>query len=373
MPPLTCEICSRTFRTENGLDWHREHIHRISQATPKLQPNDHQPPNQRNLPQAKIVSFINLKGGVGKSTLALAIGEALAFLEPRDRILLVDIDLQSNLSYATTSQQRKAQLEQSGYTVYHMFAAALQGKAWDIRSATNKNCSNIIGNTHLHNLVCSYALGQLDEDMLTMLENGTQMNVSFREVLKGHLDLVRDEYDYIFIDCPPSLSPVTSNAILASDYYVVPIIPEELSLQGIDLIQNRIGALRGIYPQCQVDFLGAILNRVDIRRRRDHLRLAEDIVASSPARYQPFDHWLGDWKPLYTISDFGYFLNEGYPSGWPTWGDKYGKQNGRKIRVSNPSDDSGGQHAIWPASEAKTFYLTQRIINLMNEFIGRFP
>ena len=47
---------------------------------------------------AKVFSFINLKGGVGKSTLALAIGEALAFLEPRDRVLLVDLDLQSNLS-----------------------------------------------------------------------------------------------------------------------------------------------------------------------------------------------------------------------------------------------------------------------------------
>lgn len=189
---------------------------------------------------AKIVSFINLKGGVGKSTLALAIGEALAFLRRQERVslpggqskqvvrgpervLLVDIDLQSNLSYATTSAQRMVQLEQSGYTVYHMFASALRGKAWDIKSAINKDCSNIIGNSRLHNLVCSYALGELDQDMLAMLDRGDKLNISFREILKGHLEQIREDYDYIFIDCPPSLSPLTSNAIVASDYFAVPI------------------------------------------------------------------------------------------------------------------------------------------------------
>ena len=339
---------------------------------------------------AKVVSFINLKGGVGKSTLALAIGEALAFIRRREqislpqgqvrevlrgpeRVLLVDIDLQSNLSYATTSVQRMEQLELSGYTVYHMFASALQGKAWDIRSAINKQCSNIIGNTHLHNLVCSYALGELDQDMLAMLERGDKLNVSFREVLKGHLDQVRDDYDYIFIDCPPSLSPLTSNAIVASDYFVVPIIPEELSLQGIDLIQNRIGQLKSTYPHIKAEFLGSIMNKIDIRRRRDHLRLAEDIVTTDSSRFQPFNYWLGDWRPLYTDSDFGYFQNEGWTSGWPTWDHKYGEPNGRKIRVSNPNDDLGGQHVIWPRGDAKTFYLSQRIVNLMFEFVGRFP
>ena len=125
---------------------------------------------------ATVVSFINLKGGVGKSMLALVIGETLAFLRRRhrvslpggqvqealrgpERVLLVDIDLQSNLSYATTSRQRMADLEYSGHIVYDMFAAALQGKPWDVRAAINKNCSNIAGNTHLHNLVCTPALG----------------------------------------------------------------------------------------------------------------------------------------------------------------------------------------------------------------------
>jgi chromosome partitioning protein len=253
-----------------------------------------------------------------------------------------------------------------------MFASALQGQAWDINAAINTNCSNIVGNTHLHNLVSSYGLGELEGDMLTMLENGTRLNVSFREILKGHLDQVRDEYDYIFIDCPPSLSPITSNAIVASDYYVVPIIPEALSLQGILLIQNRIGELKQAYPYIKAEFLGSIINRIDIRRRRDHLRLAEDIATSSASRFQPFKYWLGDWTPLYTVSDYDYFLNAGRTSGWPTWDEKYGKPDGRnKKRASNPYDDTRGQHVIWPQGEAKTFYLTDRITKLTNEFMEK--
>lgn len=316
---------------------------------------------------AKIVSFINLKGGVGKSTLALAIGEALAFLEPRDRVLLVDIDLQSNLSYATTPIQIMNQMEQSKRTLYDMFAAAIAGRPWDVRVAINQQCSNIVGNTHLHNLVSTPQLGQLDEDMLRMLEQGMRMNVSFREILKSHLDQLRGEYDYIFIDCPPSLSPLTSNAIVASDYFVVPIVPEELSLQGIVLIQSRIAALQTQYPYVQIDFLGSILNRVDIRRRLDHLRLADDVATSSASTFQPFQYWLGDWKPLYILSDYDYYRIEGWTNGWPSWERKYGWF----MRRTNPNDDVGGRHAIWPRGEAKTFYLKDRIIRLMNEFVGR--
>jgi chromosome partitioning protein len=320
---------------------------------------------------AQVVSFINLKGGVGKSTLALLLGEALAFLEPRDRVLLVDIDLQSNLSNATTLSPRLDQLESSGRTVYHMFASALKGKAWDIRTAINKSCSNIVGNTHLHNLVCRPVLGELEGDMLAMLERVDKLSVSFREILKGHLDQIRDEYDYIFIDCPPSLSPVTANAIVASDYFLVPIIPEELSLQGIELIQTRIAALRKDYPYVQADFLGSIMNRVDIRRRRDHLRLAQDIVTNSSSRFLPFTYWLGDWQPLYTITEFTSFYDEDWDDGWPSWDYKYGRSYGRKVRRANPYDGNMGQHAIWPRDEAKTFYLTDRIRKLTNEFLRR--
>lgn len=66
---------------------------------------------------AKVVSFINLKGGVGKSTLALTIGEFLAFQYPHRKVLLIDLDAQSNLSYALVSRNTLARLRTEQKTV----------------------------------------------------------------------------------------------------------------------------------------------------------------------------------------------------------------------------------------------------------------
>ncbi|MEW6275265.1 MAG: ParA family protein [Bacillota bacterium] len=81
---------------------------------------------------------------------------------------------------------------------------------------------------------------------------------------------MRKDYlnNYVIIDCPPNLSILTVNAILASDYYVVPVIPEELSTFGLRLIQRRIGELKELYPDdVKIEFAGAVLNRVDMERR----------------------------------------------------------------------------------------------------------
>ena len=80
---------------------------------------------------AKVVSFINLKGGVGKTTLALAIGEFLAFadhslLYPKSRVLLIDIDAQSNLSFALFPEQRLEEIWTLEQSVYHMFKCSKQ-------------------------------------------------------------------------------------------------------------------------------------------------------------------------------------------------------------------------------------------------------
>ena len=262
---------------------------------------------------AKIVSFINLKGGVGKSTLALVIGEALAFLEPRHRVLLIDIDVQSNLSYATTCQRRLDELESSGRTVYHMFADALQGKAWDIRAAINKTCSNIVGNTHLHNLVCRPVLGELEEDMLAMLERGDKLGVSFREILTRHIDKIRDDYDYIFIDTPPSLGILTLNGLTAAGYVLIPISCEYMALRGLRMLLDTLESVREVTnPNLQI--LGVLATRYDGRTinsreiysyleqfcQREGIRLFPQVIkqsvrfAEAPGYRMPIVRWRQD-------------------------------------------------------------------------------
>ncbi|MBI4283280.1 MAG: ParA family protein, partial [Chloroflexi bacterium] len=286
---------------------------------------------------ARIVSFINLKGGVGKTTLALAIGEFLAFanhypLNPKSRVLLIDIDAQSNLSYALFPEQRLEEIWNAEQSVYHMFKSALDGKNWDIRLAipltNNLGVTNIEGNTHLNALVCSPDLGQLDEEILSRLEKGANIPVDFRTVLKDQLENVKEFYDWIIIDCPPSLSTLTSNAILCSDYYVVPLVPEALSIKGLDLIQSRIADLKNHYGnQIKIEYAGAILNRIDIRRK-DHIKQAEDVY-SRKGEFSCFDYWVGDWKPLYVVSDYGYPFENGQRAWGSVW-DKYGLWTRRK-------------------------------------------
>jgi hypothetical protein len=155
--------------------------------------------------------------------------------------------------------------------------------------------------------------------------------------------------------------------MVASDYFLVPIIPEELSLQGIELIQNRITALKSAYPYVKADFLGSVLNRVDIRRRHDHLRLAEQVFTADSTRFLPFSHWLGDWKPLYTVTDFDHPRSQGWPQGWPSWNRKYGYN----IWRNNPLNQLGDPHVIWPQGEETGVFLTDRVRGLTNEFMEK--
>lgn len=195
--------------------------------------------------RAKVVSFINLKGGVGKTTLALTIGEFLAFaFSDSKKTLLLDIDAQSNLTASTISQQTMSSLQRGRKTVYHMMLDSLRGKNWNIGDAITKECSNIDGNKLLYILAAIPDLGQLDEIVLQKAERGVKIKADVRCILKRHIDKIRDQFEWILIDCPPNLSTLTSNAIIASDSFVVPVGPEFLSIQGFDLIRNRVTELK---------------------------------------------------------------------------------------------------------------------------------
>ena len=92
-----------------------------------------------------------------------------------------------------------------------------------------------------------------------------------------YLELARDRYEYVLIDCPPGLSLFSSAALIASDYYISPIIPEPLSLQGVDLVQTRASQLRANAEyDTQVEFRGTVLNIVK-HYRNTHSSVAQNI------------------------------------------------------------------------------------------------
>jgi chromosome partitioning protein len=192
----------------------------------------------------RIVSIINLKGGVGKSTLAMILAEFLVFRYSK-RVLLIDMDAQGNLSYCMVPAAQIETQERNGRTVYHLMRMAMEGHNVEldqfithpplvVSNIARSSAANYPGVISM--IVSIPAVAELDEDLLRLWENGSPMPSGLRMSLADALKPAQGNYDYVLIDCPPGLSMFSSAALLASDYYVSPIIPEPLSLQGVNLV-----------------------------------------------------------------------------------------------------------------------------------------
>lgn len=218
---------------------------------------------------AATVSIINLKGGVGKSTLTMLLGEFLAFRHFKN-VLLIDMDPQANLSYCMVPDHRIRGMEGEDRTTYHLLHAGFKGGQLDIGSYITQPrlvVSNIRqgamnrNNTYIHMVISTPTVAQLDEDLMQLWAEGKPMPKQILQTLQQAIEPALDRYDYILIDCPPGLSVFSSAALIASDYYISPVIPEPLSLQGVDLVQDRSAQMRQRFD-AKAEFKGIILNVV---------------------------------------------------------------------------------------------------------------
>lgn len=319
---------------------------------------------------ATVVSMINLKGGVGKSTLAMIFGEFLAFRYGK-RVLLIDMDAQGNLSYCMVPGHQITDLERKGRTIYYLLKMALEGKLAPIedfiaqpplivsniaRSAA-KNYPGI-----LDMIISTPKVATLDEDLLMLWERGKPMPAGLRQSLDLALAPAKEQYDYVIIDCPPGLSVFSSTALLASDYYVSPVIPEPLSLQGVELVQQRARELNERYG-LHLRFKGVILNIVK-HYRRTHQETAEILYYTERARYEPFLYWLPDNETLRKLGEFE-------PGRWGGGtAEKFGSLNekyGLSYKLRNP----GTGVLSRKDSEGPEYRLEERIGRLVEEFQAR--
>ena len=187
---------------------------------------------------ARIIAIANQKGGVGKTTTAVNLAAALA--RAPQRVLLVDLDAQGNATMGSGVDKRE--LEASTCDV-------LLGErdARSIRVTTAEGFDLLPGNIDL-----TAAEIQL-------------MDVPGREQkLKQALDAVRDGYDFIIIDCPPSLSLLTLNALNAADSILVPMQCEYYALEGLSALLDTIEAMRGrLNPALEIE--GVLRTMFDVR------------------------------------------------------------------------------------------------------------
>lgn len=188
------------------------------------------------MPLARIISLINYKGGVGKSTTAVNISANLAKYHERV-VLLVDGDPQTNATVCVMEpESRYEPLRQSEATSRKIY------EEWDKRDRSIRFEDLIIkGVVERDGRKVLPGLDLLPSDpALIRAERWLAASNSPLTVLLDELEKVKNDYDYIIIDCAPNLYFLTKNCILASDYYVVPMIPDYLSTAGFHLLVKEI-------------------------------------------------------------------------------------------------------------------------------------
>ena len=187
---------------------------------------------------AKIIAVTNQKGGVGKTTTCVNLSACLA--EAGERVLAVDLDPQGN-----TSSGLGARPEEDTPTVYEVMAGEVQPRE-ALKAAPVKRLSLLPSDIRLAGAEIELAAMPARE-----------------RVLADALSPLREDFDWIFIDCPPSLGLITLNALCAADSVLIPIQCEYYALEGVGALMSTIQKVQQLNPGLTIQ--GFVLTMLDAR------------------------------------------------------------------------------------------------------------
>lgn len=188
----------------------------------------------------KIIAIANQKGGVGKTTTSINLAAGLAYLGKK--VLLLDFDPQGN-----ATQGIGHRVDPKDITIYDVL----------LSDESVEDCLVELQNPPLHLLPATISLAGADLEMVG-IEEGRE------NLLKDKLSVVKDKYDFIIIDCPPSLGLLNTNALTAADSVIIPVQCEYYALEGVTQLLQTIRLVQKLFNK-DLRIEGVLLTMFDAR------------------------------------------------------------------------------------------------------------
>ena len=193
--------------------------------------------SKRSEPYRVVVS--NQKGGVGKSTIALNVAGALA---NRDNdVLLIDLDPQGYLT--------------SGAGLDELYIEEGENLYYALKEPTEHNVQNLV---HVHEefdiLPANIDMFNLEQELVSMMQGRKRLKMLLEDI---------DGYDFVVVDCPPSLGLLTDNALLACENLLIPVEAEDTSIRAMDLLFKQVDSLESNFSEASIREQAIVISNVD--------------------------------------------------------------------------------------------------------------
>jgi len=218
----------------------------------------------------RVVSIINYKGGVGKTSLTANLGAELAWRGKK--VLLIDLDAQASLTFSFIKPDDWIKNFADHLTIKSWFDAFEKGKPIELSSLvyTPKRIAEKLSGKGSMDIICSH-LGLINVDLDLAVKLGgaslAQAKLNFinihRRLSVGLQENAFQDYDVVLIDCPPNFNIVTKTAIVASDFIMVPTRPDQLSTLGIDYLMRNVEKLTKDYNDYAEIDTGDAVDKID--------------------------------------------------------------------------------------------------------------